>query len=485
MKHLLLLAPAGDPDALIAAVSNGADAVYLGSKLFNARRLANNFTSIELKRAVQYAHMHNVKVYLTLNTLVKNNEIGPFLQQAALADAYNVDGVIVQDLSFAPLIKKHFPEISIHASTQSTIMNSAAVKFWLKYVDVFVLARELTSEQVRRIYDQTHAHLETFVHGHLCISYSGQCLISSLIGKRSGNRGLCASSCRKQYNGKKYLLSAKDLALLPYLEEVAVSGVQTVKIEGRMKPAEYVAVTTRAYREQINAIDRGERIMVDTERVKKLKMAFNREFTAGYFHGEKSIVDPLIATNRGLFLGIVRRGLLELQENLEVNDGVGCINFGKMSGDYIHQIKLNGNVVMKARKGDRVELEINGFQNGAMILLTSKRNGEDATKHPLSTGQLKLELEKYTSLYCVLDSVTVSTDDSFIPKSELTALRGRIDDLIFDSFFPLKERKVVPVPVYEVKAAVRRLIHARIYSKLAAEEAVLMLFIMMFLVRML
>ena len=150
-----LLSPVGSWEALVAAVSNGADAVYLGSKLFNARRLAGNFTQAALKKAVQYATMHNVKVYLTLNTLIKNHEMNAFIKQIANAEMLGITAVIIQDLSFAPIIKKHFPHLEVHASTQASLMNTDAVKMWQPYVDVFVLARELTKSQIKRIHDET------------------------------------------------------------------------------------------------------------------------------------------------------------------------------------------------------------------------------------------------------------------------------------------------------------------------------------------
>src|SRR3989344_7497375 len=316
MDTVKLLSPVGNFECLIAAVSNGADAVYLGSTLFNARRMAGNFSAIELKKAVQYAHLHQVEVYMTLNTLIKNKEIHPFLHQVSQAAQLGIDVIILQDLTFAPLIKHHFPQLKVHASTQATIMNSASVEYWKKYVDVFVLARELSKEEVRAIFDQTKVHLELFVHGHLCISYSGQCLISSLIGKRSGNRGLCASSCRKQYNGDSYLLSAKDLCMIKNVKDVIESGAKTIKIEGRMKSPEYVATTTRLYRRQLDSYYNQEKVKVRDEDINDLKLTFNREFTPGYFNNENKIVDPVIPSKRGIYLGQVRNGLLELNENV-------------------------------------------------------------------------------------------------------------------------------------------------------------------------
>ena len=545
-----LLSPVGSKEALVAAVSNGADAVYLGSKLFNARRLASNFTTDELKTAVEYAHLNNVKVYLTLNILIKNHEIPAFLNQLSLAYQVNIDAVIMQDLSWAPLIKEHFPNLEVHASTQSTIMNSESIRYWQKYVDVFVLARELTKEQIKEIKQKTNARLETFVHGHLCISYSGQCLISSLIGKRSGNRGMCASSCRKQYNGNNYLLSAKDLSLLASLKDVQESGIDTVKIEGRMKPAEYVAITTRSYREALNSLAQGQPKKIGETEINELKMAFNRNFTSGYFMGEKKIVDPLIATRRGIPLGIIKYHQLQLESDIEINDGIGFVTAGKMSGDYIKNIThINPNNrkeehVRSAKRGDIVILDLPGFANGAQVFLTSKRYGKEvlgtpkkisfnlhlnitegkipiititpqhnitlkktsttntktstinqnpqgphsepnpitltlntpaqkATKYPLTKEQLKVEFEKYTSPYLALSEITITTDNSFIPKSELTTVRNTLDGTILNALAPSKETKIsLPQPTYPKTTNQKKLLHVQIYSKEHAIDAI-------------
>ncbi len=534
-----LLSPVGSPEALVAAVSAGADAVYLGSKLFNARRLANNFTADELKRAVQYAHSRGVKVFLTLNTLVKNQEVGPFLNQLAQAAQFNVDAVILQDLSFAPIVKEYFPTLEVHASTQSTIMNSASIEYWKRYVDVFVLARELTKEEIMVLKRNTGVRLETFVHGHLCISYSGQCLISSLIGKRSGNRGMCASSCRKQYNGDSYLLSARDLNLLGQIKEVVESGVSTIKIEGRMKPAEYTAITTKAYRKALDAVLAGRELAVTPQDVASLKMAFNREFTTGYFSGETKMVDPLMGTRRGVPLGIVRQGVLVLEHELEVNDGVGFVCYGEMSGGYVQTILRDGEPVLKGARGDRVVLELDGFQNGANVFLTTKRFGEEifnlpsrvefslrvvvkeglptmvemdvdlasvpstyrgvvdrssrlivtlptiaqkAVKHPFTSSQIDVEMSKFSSQYCVMSSIVVETDESFIPKSDLTTLRSEIEGRIFDTYFPtLAVKNVVPVGVVDkiISAKQQRMVRGdiprlqvQVYSATDATSAV-------------
>ncbi len=565
MNKLTLLSPAGSMEAVVAAVSNGADAIYLGSKLFNARRLAGNFTQEELQKAVQYAHLHGVKVYLTLNTLVKNQEIGAFLNQVAIAEQLGINALILQDLTFARVIKEEFPQLEIHASTQATIMNSLSVGYWQKEVDQFVLARELTKQEVRTIFDRTHAKLEVFVHGHLCISYSGQCLISSLIGKRSGNRGMCASSCRKQYNGENYLLSAKDLCMIENIKDVIESGAATVKIEGRMKPAEYVATTTRAYREQIDALtsreknEKSETINVSEEKVKnphhssavghslensnrgfllpemghqyrskaagykthfsginELKMAFNRNFTPGYFNDEAKIVDQTYSAKRGVYLGTVRQGLLRLEEDLELHDGVGIIERGKRVGDYVRRIFVNGDALERGSKGDQVKLLVNGFNNGAKVYLMTKNKGNDilsrkkrislalevfvqegknvevsvsaggkelkislptiATrpeKHPLTEDLLRREFEKYQSEMFDITQISINTDNSFVAKSALTLFRKELDQKVLNLLCPINlEKRTVAAPIFSVAKATQKRIHVRVYSLKGVEEAV-------------
>lgn len=515
MNKLTLLAPAGNFDALVAAVQNGADAVYLGPKQFNARRLAGNFAIDKLKKAIQYAHLYQVKVYLTLNTLIKNNEISAFLNQVSIAQQFGVDAVILQDLTFAPIIKKHFPNLEIHASTQATIMNSSAIRYWQKYVDQFVLARELTKKEVRDIFDKTKTKLEIFVHGHLCISYSGQCLISSLIGKRSGNRGMCASSCRKQYNGENYLLSAKDLCMITNIKDVIDSGAATVKIEGRMKTAEYVATTTKAYREQIDNFINGQQKTINKEKINELKMAFNREFTSGYFNDETKIVDQTYSAKRGVFLGTVRNGLLPLEENLELYDGVGIIEKGKRVGDYIKKIIVNGKEITKAKKGEKVKLAINGFHNGAKIYLMTKNQGNDILinkkriplniaisvreskpvkmdiiirnkeltiflpiiaikpeKHPLTKELLQKEIEKYNSDIFIIDDLTIDTDNSFVAKSALTTFRKELDQKILDLLCPINlENKLITPPQFISLKSVNKTIHVQVYSLQGVREA--------------
>ncbi len=247
MEKVELLVPAGNITCLRAAVNNGADAVYLGLSLFNARQRANNFNKDNIFSVIKYCHDHNVRVYITLNTLIKNQEIQEFLNQISLANDANADAIIIQDPCFIPLIKKNFPNIEIHLSTQSTITNSFAIP---KDADRVILPRELDHETVKEMSKKVKT--EIFVHGALCISYSGQCLMSSMIGGRSGNRGVCAQPCRRLYNNR-YLLSTKDLCLLSKLPEIIQLGVKSLKVEGRLRSPEYVQTVTRFYRKAIDS----------------------------------------------------------------------------------------------------------------------------------------------------------------------------------------------------------------------------------------
>ena len=211
MRPLLLL-PAGDFETLKQAVNNGADEIYLGVKQFNARATAKNFSFDELKEAIKYCHIRGVKVYVTLNILVKNKELNRFFDSLNNVYLANADGVIIQEVSFAKLIKKYFPDLEVHGSTQARINNLAAINN-LKYLDRVILSRELSKIEVDYIAKNSKIPIEMFVHGALCFCYSGLCLMSSMIGGRSGNRGMCAQPCRKKYNGK-YPLSMKDLCLI-------------------------------------------------------------------------------------------------------------------------------------------------------------------------------------------------------------------------------------------------------------------------------
>lgn len=387
-RKMELLAPAGSSEALFAAVENGADAVYLGGKLFNARQLASNFDREELDKALQYAHIRGVKIYLTMNTLVSDAEMEEALGYAGDAWRSGVDGIIVQDIGFAAALRRTIPDIQLHASTQMTIYNSEGVRsvesMGFKRV---VLARELSLDEISQINDNAVIETEVFIHGALCISYSGQCLMSSVIGGRSGNRGRCAQPCRLPYSlvrkgGKEqkpsYLMSPKDLCLLSGLGELAAAGVSSLKIEGRMKSPEYVATVVRIYRKYLDIAQdnmekgRGTVIDIDEQDMHDLRQIFNRGgFTKGYFKGKtgRDMMCYEKPKNQGIYLGKViasdrnRETLkLRLEDGLAIGDGIEVWNGeGKSPGTIITSIIREGS---NARRADRGEIVTAGSIQG-------------------------------------------------------------------------------------------------------------------------
>ncbi len=283
-----LLSPAGSPEAVIAAVQNGADAVYMGMGKFNARRGAKNFTDEEYERAVRYCHIRGCKVYVTLNTLVGDREVEDALKAARIASETGTDGIIIQDLGLAAAIRQYLPDIPLHASTQMSIHNLAGVEAAAELgMTRAVLARELSLEQIRYITENAPIETEVFVHGALCFCHSGQCYMSALIGQRSGNRGMCAQPCRMQYSlgGRMddYPLSLKDNCLVDRLQEIEDAGVACIKIEGRMKRPEYTAIVTKIYSKALR-----EHRQPTPEEMADLERAFSRQgFTQGYFNGDR------------------------------------------------------------------------------------------------------------------------------------------------------------------------------------------------------
>ena len=283
-----LLSPAGSPEAVIAAVQNGADAIYLGLEGFNARRGAKNFSPDEFEKAMRYCRIRGCKVYVTLNTLINDREIEDALASARLASDLGADGIIIQDLGLIKVIRSALPDIPLHGSTQMTIHNLAGVEAAAQLgLTRAVLARELSFEQIRYITKNASIETEVFVHGALCFCHSGQCYMSALIGRRSGNRGMCAQPCRMQYSlgGRMddYPLSLKDQCLVDRLQELEEAGVASLKIEGRMKRPEYTGIVTGVYAKALR-----EHRKPTAEEMDLLEQAFSRQgFTQGYFTGDK------------------------------------------------------------------------------------------------------------------------------------------------------------------------------------------------------
>lgn len=296
MSNIELLSPAGDFECLVSAVQNGANAVYFGLDKFNARVNGRNFEDEELVKAIKYAKLRNVKTHLTLNILIKNKEFEEALKLVEFAYNSGIDAVIVQDLGLAKKIMELFPKLEVHSSTQMTIYNLDGVKEIEKLgYSRCVLARELSIVEIKNICKNTNIEIEVFIHGALCICYSGQCLMSSLIGGRSGNRGKCAGTCRLPYSllkdgqeqEKGYLLSSKDVCTLDILPELIEAGVKSLKIEGRMKSKEYVGIVTSIYRKYIDLAESNQEYLVDEKDREMLMQIFNRGgFSTGYLKGK-------------------------------------------------------------------------------------------------------------------------------------------------------------------------------------------------------
>ena len=388
MRDVELLAPVGSFEALKAAVQNGANAVYLGGKDFGARASANNFYRDELKEAVKYAHIRGVQVFVTTNTLRKENEIEDFLEYAKFLYDIDVDAIILQDIGMARLIKRELPDFELHASTQMVAHSLEDVKY-LESVgfDRVVLAREVTVEEIKYICDNCKADIEVFVHGALCVCYSGQCLMSSMIGNRSGNRGRCAQPCRQRYelidvytgevvnsNGD-YLLSPRDLNAIEEIDKVIDAGVHSLKIEGRMKRPEYVATVIDGYRKTIDEYLATNKLNVSDETINDLYTIFNRKFTKGLLLGDvgKDMMNSQLPNNQGLYVGTVvdynkkaKRLKIKLANTLKKGDG---INLG---GGTIGRIIKNGNIETIGYKGETIELDFVGeARKGQIVFKTS------------------------------------------------------------------------------------------------------------------
>lgn len=350
-----IIAPAGSVERLHSAVKAGANEVYMGLKGFGARRNAQNFTLSEYKEAIDYAHERGVKVLLTLNTLMMDKEIEALYLNIKALYEHGLDAVIVQDLGLFKFIKDNFPSLEIHGSTQMTVGNHIEANY-LKELGFsrVVLPRELTFEEIKKVRENTDIELEIFVSGALCISYSGNCYMSSYIGGRSGNRGMCAQPCRKCYKtseGEKgYLLSPKDQFLgMEEIQKLKEIGIDSIKLEGRMKDPNYVFETVAYYKDLIEGINREE----------KSSHLFNRGYGKGYFYGDRNnIINKYYPASIGKEIGEVLRGEVILKENIVLGDGITYLdgNYEKLLGTYINKIDKRGESIKEAFKGDRVIL---------------------------------------------------------------------------------------------------------------------------------
>lgn len=461
-----IVAPAGNMERFYSAISATADEIYLGLKGFGARRNAENFTIEELKQAIDYAHLRGSRIFLTLNTIMTNREIE--LLYPTLKDLYNygLDAIIVQDLGYAEYLHKNFPSIEIHGSTQMTVANYYEINY-LKELGFkrIVLPRELSFEEIKEIRKNTDIELEVFVSGSLCISFSGNCYMSSFIGGRSGNRGMCAQPCRKEYKTscgeKSYFLSPKDqLYGLDEIKKLQEIGVESIKVEGRMKDVSYVYETVSYFRNLINGIDK-------EENTPKL---FNRGYSKGYFYdNDKTIMNRDYSYNMGEKIGEVVGKSIRLDEDVVSGDGITFVSkdYKNLGGTYINKIaykneklilnfpdgtkyifrnynkRLNDEISKKIKNTDK-KLEINfdftAKLNEKLILKTylEDENGnrilnleeisetltQKAQKRAISEEDIKEKLTEIGDSEFTVKNIKIDIDENiFIPLSELKNLK--------------------------------------------------------------
>ena len=453
MNEIELLAPVGSFDALKAAVQNGANAVYLGGKDFSARASANNFDREELIEAVKYAHIRDVRVFVTTNTLIKQDEIEDFVEYAKFLYDIDVDALIMQDIGVAMLIHDLLPDFELHASTQMVAHSLEDVQY-LESIGFkrVVLARELTVDEIKYICDNTNVDIEIFVHGALCVCYSGGCLMSSMIGNRSGNRGRCAQPCRQKYtmidistgeeihsNGE-YLLSTKDLNTIEDVDKIIETGVLSLKIEGRMKKPEYVATVINSYRNAIDEYQATKKVNISTETMEDLYTIFNRKFTKGLILGEvgEDVMNSNVPNNQGLYVGKVvdynkkaKRLKIKLEGTLKKGDG---INLG---GGTIGRIIKGKEIAQIGYKGETIELDFIGeARKNQPVFKTSDTNLIDKAQKTytqdkefaksLIDAEITIKLGEYPELKLIdknNNSVTVK-GDKLVEKALKVALGG-------------------------------------------------------------
>ena len=400
MEKVEILAPAGSMESLVAAINKGADAVYLGGNKFSARAYASNFDNDNMLKAVDYAHSYDVKIYVTLNTILKENEIEEAVRYVGYLYEIGVDALIIQDLGLLKRIKEDFPLMEVHASTQMTIHNGeAAVYFKDKGFHRIVLSREMTLEEIKYISKDLGIETEMFVHGAICVAYSGQCLMSSMIGGRSGNRGRCAQPCRMEYTlrGEKsgetkgHLLSPKDMCTIEDVEDIVETGVYSLKIEGRMKRAEYVAGVVDNYKKAVNKVLYNKKYDEQAGK-RQLLQLFNRSgFTNAYLKKNtgKDMMSFNSPKNSGISLGVVdKSGDIVIKEDLAVGDGIRYRDKGFTLSKIVH----NGNEVKSAKRGDKVKLYPIDYKKGDELFKSLNKQLFDELEEYLKSYTKKIPL---------------------------------------------------------------------------------------------
>lgn len=415
MKELELLAPAGSLKTLKAVIHAGADAVYLGGSMFGARAYANNFNEEELLEAIRFGHIHGRKIILAVNTLLKEYELGQLYDYLHPYYEAGLDAVIVQDMGVMEFIKTHFPNLPIHTSTQMTITNVEGARLLKEQgVERVVTAREMSLEEIQRIHDEVGVELESFIHGALCYCYSGQCLFSSIIGGRSGNRGRCAQPCRLSYEvlqGEKSLtghhatpiLSLKDMCTLPFLYELADHGVYSFKIEGRMKTPEYAAGVVSIYRKYMDSYLDGSRIPVEKKDIRALLELGNRGgFTNGYYyhHNDSDMLSGESASHNK-------------------SEGVLQDNIRREYVDTELKEKIKGKLILNKECPAKIEVQYGKIKvsyQGDMVLVAQNR--------PLTKEVVTEKITKTGNTPFVFEKLEVTMDDDiFMPVNQLNQLR--------------------------------------------------------------
>ena len=426
MKKPELLSPAGNFACLKAAIAGGADAVYLGGKNFSARAFANNFDNEELIRAIRYAHLRGVRIFVTLNTLLNEKE---FENALKLADFYyrnNVDALLIQDLGLYYVLKERYPDFELHCSTQMHVHNLEGVKnakrLGFKRV---VLARESDLELIRACCRQG-IEIEVFVHGAICVSYSGQCLMSSYSKSRSANKGMCAQCCRLKYDlyeddhkvktDTKYLLSPRDNCLIDDIPDLIEAGVSSFKIEGRMKSSAYVGYVTSLYRKAIDEYFEGNRYQITDEELDRLKVLFNRNFTDDLLHDRNELFGQKTPNHQGIEIGEVLfnkndHTYIRLSRDLNQFDGIRINEFGCI----VNMLYKDGLLVNHGSKGETVSILSKEKLSGKVYKTLDHILENDINSTPEKKIPLDIELSIYpnknvdVSLKCLNDKYTIST----------------------------------------------------------------------------
>ena len=499
MKHELLV-PAGNMECLLQAIFNGADAIYLGCKAFGARKFAANFSNDEIVLAIKKAHLYGVKIYVTMNTLVLDSEVDDFLEQVSFLHKNGVDAILIQDFGMMSLVREMFPDLEVHASTQANTSSKETAQLYHDMgIKRVVFSREMSLDEIEEI--DVPIEKEVFIHGALCISYSGCCLMSSMLGTRSGNRGECAGSCRLPYSlsidgniisTKKYLLSTRELNSSKNFADLLNSSITSFKVEGRMKSPEYVGFITSYYRHLID----GDSINLEEE-TNKLKTIFNREFTSGHLFNSK--ISKFMNNNRpnhiGLPIGEVisvtkDKIKIKLNRTINQNDGIRFLNSNKgfivnflydskdrlvSSADGICFVdnkvgltekdkvmktldynlmndlkklpdrRIGIDIFVSAFIGSNLEIKITDGENS---ISTSGSIVEEASKAPLTKERIQEQLSKLGNTPFKCNNFNIKCSDNiFISIKELNELRRELCDELIN----LRENKNINFSKNEVK----------------------------------